>query len=339
MSSATDGNSELARDAALGDPDWTTLPEGARRFTIDAPSGALAAVCMGDPAGPRVVLVPGVTGSKEDFFLMLPLLARAGYFVVAYDQAGQYESAGAGPHSGAAPLTVGRPSAARAHTAARGGYDYHLFVDDLLAVLDGSAPSHVLGYSFAGTVAQLALVRRPELFASLALLSCPPRPGQGFRGIKRIGWISGLTGGRVGAALMEWGIRLNLVPVPPRRLAFVRSRFALTNRASVRDIIVLMKHAPDVRSRVRAIHVPKLIAVGEHDLWPLRLHREFAERIGARLAVYVSGHSPCETSPHQLSRDLLALYARSDAPASGGAHDGNTGANGTGASGAGSPTP
>jgi phosphosulfolactate phosphohydrolase-like enzyme len=42
-------------------------------------------------------------------------------------------------------------------------------------------------------------------------------------------------------------------------------------------------------------------------------HAAFAERIGAELAIYDTGHSPCETTPHQLTRDLLALYAKVDA--------------------------
>ncbi len=298
---APEAGLEAGLDAALPDLDWTVLPPGAVSSGFEAPSGTLAMVSLGDPEHPRVVLVPGVTGSKEDFSLMLPLLAGGGYFVQSYDQAGQYESSEAGPHRLVPP---------------RDRYDYDLFVGDLVAVLESSStPAHVLGYSFAGTVAQLAMVRRPELFASLTLLSCPPEPGQGFRGVKRIGWISGLTTGAIGAALMIWGIRRNFVPVPPGRLRFVRDRLEVTSHGSVRDIIRMMKRAPDLRDTIRAIDVPKLIAVGEHDLWPLRLHLAFADRIGAQVSVYVSGHSPCETSPHQLSRDLLELFSRSVAPA------------------------
>jgi len=290
------GGDEAARaDASIPDLDWTVLPEGTVSSTFEAPSGSLAMISLGDPAAPRVVLAPGVTGSKEDFILMLPGLAAAGYHVQAFDLAGQYESAAAGPQNLRPP---------REH------YDYELFVADLIAVLEsGQGPAHVLGYSFAGTVAQLAYVSRPELFASITMLSCPPEPGQGFRGVSRIGWASGLATGRVGAALMIWGLRRNVTRVPPGRQRFVEHRLRRTRREAVEDIIAMMKRAPDSLDALAAAAIPKLVAVGEHDLWPLGLHAAFAERIGAGLAIYPTGHSPCETTPNQLNRDLLELYA------------------------------
>ena len=284
-----------ALDEALPDLDWRRLPPGTERSGFDAPSGRLARIALGPVDGPRVVLIPGATGSKEDFVLMLPLFAAAGFRVESYDLAGQYESADAGPWNLHPP---------RSH------YDERLFLDDLLAFLDdGAGHAHVLGYSFAGTLAGLALLERPDRFASLTLLSAPPEPGQAFRGIKRIGPISGFTSPRQGAALMIWGIRNNLNNVPPGRLAFVRERFARTRRESVDDIIGLMMRTPDVRADILAAPVPKLVAVGEHDLWPRELHERFAREIGARFAVYHTGHSPCETAPHQLVRDMLSHFA------------------------------
>ncbi len=191
-------------------------------------------------------------------------------------------------------------------------YDYDLFVDDLIAVLEAGAPAHVLGYSFAGTVAMIALTRRPDLFRSLTLLATPPEPGNGFRGVRGLGPFTWMAGGRVGAALMTWGIRTNKNHVPPLRLDFVRMRFEHTSRRSMEDIIRLMKRAPDVRDAVAATPIPKLVAVGSHDLWPTALHAELAERIGARLVVFPTGHSPCETAPHQLTRDMLALFAEAE---------------------------
>ena len=286
------------RDRAIPDLDWRALPPGTENDVFAAPSGGLARVSLGRADRGRVVLMPGVTGSKEDFTLMLPLLADAGYRVEAFDLAGQYESAAAGPEN------LGRP---------RARYDYRLFLDDLYAVLEsGATPVHVLGYSFAGLVAQLALSERPELFGSLTLLSTPPATGQVFRGVKRIGRFSGLASPKQGAALLLWGIRNNLNGVPPRRLAFVRERFALTRRSSVDDIVGLMMATPDVTSAVRAVRIPKLVAVGAHDLWPSAQYAAHARRISARLALYATGHSPCETAPHQLVRDMLAVFAQTE---------------------------
>lgn len=290
---APDSDDALRRDAEIGDIDWTVPAPGQLDSVFDAPSGRLAVVSVGDPTRPRVVLVPGVTGSKEDFVLMLPELAAAGYFVQALDLAGQFESAAAGPPAGER-------------------YDYDLFVRDLVAFLESGGPAHLLGYSFAATLAQLVLVERPDLVRSLALLAPPPDPGNGFRGITWLGPFTRFASGRVGAALMVWGIVTNKNHVPPKRLEFVRARFELTSRRSVEDIIELMQHAPDLRDRVRAARVPKLVAVGTHDLWPTRRFARFAAEIGADLAVYDTGHSPCETTPYQLSRDLLEIYARVD---------------------------
>jgi pimeloyl-ACP methyl ester carboxylesterase len=286
------------RDRAIPDIDWRVFPTGTVRDVLDAPSGVLARVRLGPEEGARVLLLPGVTGSKEDFVLMFPLLADAGYRVESIDLAGQYESWQAGPWN----LDPPRPR-----------YDYRLFADDIIAALedapDGSGPVHVLGYSFAGLVAQQVLVERPELFASLTLLSTPPAAGQVFRGVKRIGRFSTGASPRTGAALMLWGIRNNLNRVPPRRIAFVRERFALTRRDSVNDIVGLMMTTPDVSREVAAVPIPKLVAVGEHDLWPAAEYAEYARAIGGELRLYPTGHSPCETTPHQLTRDMLAMFA------------------------------
>ncbi|MCQ2000907.1 alpha/beta fold hydrolase [Arthrobacter zhaoxinii] len=281
------------RDAELGEVDWFALPDGAVRSRFPAPSGPLAAVSMGDPGGPAVVLVPGAMGSKEDFSLMLPELASAGYFAFTFDLAGQYESAGAGPEH----LCPPRPR-----------YDYDLFTGDLAAVLSAYGPAHVVGYSFAGIVAQLTLLQRPDLFRSITLLGCPPRGGQSFRGVSRIGWASPLVGDRISADLIVWGVQRNFIHAPPGRMALVAHRFTLTRKESIRDMVGLMRHAPDLRTPLAAAGVPKFVAVGEHDVWPLRLHREFAADIGASFAAYGSGHSPSEESPYQFTRDLLRLF-------------------------------
>ncbi|WP_127472627.1 alpha/beta fold hydrolase [Microbacterium sulfonylureivorans] len=284
----------LAKDRAIADIDWRVFPEGTVHDMFAAPSGDLARVRLGDPDAPRVLLVSGVAGSKEDFVLLFPLFAAAGYRVESYDLAGHYGSVDAGPQNLDPP---------REH------YDYRLFLDDFIAILeDGAAPVHVLGYSFAGLLAELALVERPDLFASITLMAAPPATGQVFRGVKHIGPISDMPPHRA-AGLILWGIRYNLNRTPPLRIAFVRERMAVTQRPVIDDVVGLMMATPDFADEVAATGIPKLIAVGESDLWPTEQHAEYAERIGAHVAVYPTGHAPCETAPHQLVRDMLALFA------------------------------
>ncbi|MCP2637302.1 alpha/beta hydrolase [Microbacterium sp. HD4P20] len=288
----------LERDQAIPDLDWRVFPAGTERDVFAAPSGGLARVRLGDPDAPRVVLMPGVAGSKEDFVLLMPVLAAAGYRVESFDLAGHWESVDAGP--------------AHLHPP-RERYDYRLFVDDLVAILEDGMPAHVLGYSFAGLVTELALIERPELFRSLTLMSAPPATGQVFRGVKHIGPISDMSPHRA-AGLILWGIRYNLNRTPPGRIAFVRERLPVTQRACIDDVVGLMMAMPDVAEDVAAIDIPKLIAVGEQDLWPQAQHDAYAARIGARVATYPTGHAPCETAPHQLARDMLRLFAEARRP-------------------------
>lgn len=285
-------------DESLPDIDWVSLPPGTRRTSFAAPSGPLAVLESGAPSRDRVVLVPGVTGSKEDFWFLFPQLVAAGFFVQSFDMAGQYESWPAGPENLDPPRVT---------------YDYDLFVDDLVAFLEaGSTPAHLLGYSFAGVVAQLVAVRRPDLLSSLTLLSTPPVAGRAYRRIRRVGWLDSMADASTAAALMKLGIVLNVQHVGPGRLRFVRDRFALTRPSSHGQVMALMQSTPDLATALADAPFPLLVAVGVHDLWPLELHRRFAASLGATLAVYRTGHSPCETAPHQLSRDLLALYAKAE---------------------------
>lgn len=288
-----------ALDRRLPNVDWSTLPDGALRDDVRVASGTLARVGLGPTdAGRRVVLVPGATGSKEDFLRLMPLLAAAGHRVESFDLAGQYQSAGAGPEN----LT---PPGNR--------YTLSLFVDDLVAVLEqGDAPAHVLGYSFAGVVAAVAALRRPDLVATLTLLGMPPVSGRALRGMRVVGPLAGRASGRVAAAVLIQGIRWNLEGGTPALRRFIRARLRRTRLRSVSDIMTVMTDLPDLSARLRAAPQPILVAAGSHDLWPVRRHRDFAAACGARLAVYRAGHAPSESAPHQLAADMLRLFALTD---------------------------
>lgn len=275
--------------------DWLALPAGAHRDTVEVPSGRLARAWMGPADGPRVLLVPGVTGSKEDFTLMMPVLASAGYRVEAVDMAGQYESSAAGPE----------------HTRQGGGrYTLRLFADDLLALIGaGSAPVHLLGYSYAGTVAAQVAVDHPELVASLTLLSAPPVPGQSLRRFRILGPLTWILPGRVIGDALVWALHHNLGFSERARARLVRTRLRLTRTSSVGDVMSLMKHIPDLVAPLRACGVPVLVCAGSGDIWPLRLHRRYAMSCGARFRRFRSGHAVCETAPHQLAGTMLSLFA------------------------------
>ena len=225
--------------------------------------------------------------------IALPLLAAAGFRAEAYDLAGQFESWQAGPEQLVPP---------------RDHYDEDLFAGDLIAVISaGPTPVHLVGYSFAGIVVQDVAARRPDLVASITLLSTPPLAGQSLRGIKIVGALSNLVSARAAASVMLWGIRWNLNRAPRHRVGFVRSRLRLTRRASVDDAIGLMMHVPDRVAALSALSIPKLVVTGAHDLWPEALHRAFAARIGASVLFLAGGHSPSEHSPFELTRALVTL--------------------------------
>jgi pimeloyl-ACP methyl ester carboxylesterase len=284
----TTTDEDARRDLALADIDWHVFPAGTVRDTVHAPSGALARVRLGPAGAPRVVLVPGLVGSKEDFVRVFGLLADEGLRVESFDLAGHYESDGAGP--------------------LRERYDLAQYRDDLIAVLQTDpSPAHVVGYSFGGLLTQLVAVARPDLVRTLTLLASPPATGQVFRGVAHIGPLSDMDPHRA-AGLILWGIRYNLNREPTRRIEFVRERLARIPRGCVDDVMRIMMHTPDVTADLAALRHPKLVAVGRRDLWPLAQHRAYAHSIGARLTLYPGGHAPVETAPHRFSRDLVRLF-------------------------------
>ena len=123
----------------MSTPRTLTLPDGVEATRIETPVGTFAAhVARTDSPTAHVLLIPGWTGSKEDFTPLLPLLAAAGYDATAYDQRGQFESPG----------------------GADADYTLDGFAADALAVASACSdePPHLLGHSFGGLVAQQAVL-------------------------------------------------------------------------------------------------------------------------------------------------------------------------------------
>ncbi|WNM31973.1 alpha/beta hydrolase [Streptomyces sp. Li-HN-5-11] len=284
----------MSRD--VGDPTAAAvdLPEGVARITLRGRYGTLAALesVPGGAARGVAVLVPGFTGSKEDFLAVLPPLADAGYRVVAYDQVGQWESEG--PDD---------PDA----------YTLHAFVDDLLAVIrqvEPDNPVHVMGHSFGGVVARAGPAAAPERFRSLALLASRPGVDSDERAFRRRQMLDAvISGGRDGLwQLMNSAPAAD--PLGARHHEFRRRRLLATREANLIGILRVHDCAQDGTGALAGSGVPLLVAYGTEDLWPPRSHAEFADRIGARQVVYPgAGHCPNEECPQQLCTDLVAFWA------------------------------
>jgi pimeloyl-ACP methyl ester carboxylesterase len=273
--------------------DWAAMTPDVSRGWFAAPSGKLATAEWGPPDGVPVLALPGITGSKEDFALVGPILARAGYHVVSADLAGQYESHAAGPAPG-------------------GHFDLALHVADAEVLLAAHGPAHVIGYSFAGEVAQQLVHRHPDQVRSLTLISTPPMPGNALAKVRIIGLLAHAISPKMAAGLMRWGIMRNINRMPANRVAFVRRRFESTVLSSMTDAMAAMMRVPDVEAALRGSGVPVLVAVGHGDLWTAKQHRALAERINAQVHEYPTGHAPMETRPKELAADLSAFYATVD---------------------------
>ncbi|MFI5065577.1 MAG: alpha/beta fold hydrolase, partial [Streptosporangiales bacterium] len=134
----------------MSTPKTLQLPSGVQRRTIETSRGAFAALealpVNGVHERQPALLVPGYTGSKEDFLLILQALAAAGRQVVAIDMRGQFETPGGDD-----------PAAYRLDALAA---DVTMIADQLGPNPEGKG-IHLLGHSLGGLVAREALLAGP----------------------------------------------------------------------------------------------------------------------------------------------------------------------------------
>ena len=261
------------------------LPAGVEPAVLQTPRGSFAAhTIRTDGARGHVLLIPGWTGSKEDFTPLLPLLAEAGLDATAYDQRGQYETA-AGP---ADDLTLG-------------GY-----ADDALAIGEsiGASASHLVGHSFGGLVAQRAVVTTSSAWRSLSLLcSGPGALGDSpTRPLKRL--VSAI--GKV-PLLQLHELREQGVKRPAQITRFLAKRFTANDPRSLRAMTQLLIDAPDIIDEVRASGVPAWVGRGiNDDAWPHDVQAAMAQRLGTEIHIVPdSAHSPAVENPQALAEGWL----------------------------------
>ena len=264
-------------------PPFLDLPDGVRAARIRTERAEFAVLEAG-ATGPRVVFVPGWTGSKEDFVALLAPLAEAGYRAVAIDQKGQYETAG---------------------SAVETDYTLPALTEDLLALIDQiGRPVHLIGHSFGGVVARRVAIAEPESVASLTLLCSGPGPARADShallqaladAIPAIGLPAAWEAKR--AYERSQG---NVDP-PPEIERFMQTRFLANHPMSIRAMTLHLKTAEDVVDALASTGVPILVAFGaDDDGWPIDEQRAMADRLGAPVAVIEgAGHSPAAEQPEQ----------------------------------------
>lgn len=280
----------------MSTPKKLALHPSIRGATTDTDRGRFATwVCA--PAGsslPRgnVILVPGFTGSKEDFGELLPLLADTGWQVATYDQRGQFE------------------------TPAEPGDDLSLIglAADLVAVVGSlfgrDERIHLVGHSFGGLVASTAVVESSELWASLTLMCSGPGGFDGPKGQEALDGATLIESEGLEAAYQSRSRRaMDRGEQPPTAEIeqFLRTRFMANTQASLAAMARLLATAPDRTAELAASEVKVAVLRGElDDAWSHAVQDALAAALDtSAVVIRHAAHSPAVEAPEE-TRDALA---------------------------------
>jgi pimeloyl-ACP methyl ester carboxylesterase len=276
-------------------------PHGATRVEVRVDGTTLAALRAepANPAGAVAVLVPGYTGSKEDFAALLDPLRSAGLSVLAVDLPGQYESGGPNREDEYLPDPLGRTLAALVTDVACGGRHRVL----------------LLGHSYGGLVSRSAVLAGAPV-TGLTLLGSGPgalTSGQRRAVIDAIEPVLRAEGIEVVQRLLE---TRDGIAEPPELAALLRARFLGSATAGLLGMATGLRTEPDrvteLATALRTGGIPCLVAFGEFDdAWPVPVQREMARRLGAEIAMVPgAAHSPAIENPGALLDALLPIWRR-----------------------------
>ena len=301
----------------MSTPKTLQLPSGVQRRTIQTSRGAFAALEARPATGVEerqpALLVPGYTGSKEDFLLILQALASAGRQVVAIDMRGQFETPG---DDNPASYQLAELAADVTEVAGQ------------LTGPDGKG-LHLLGHSLGGLVARevmLGLARGDDspgtpaiTISSLTLMSSGPGALTGPRAVTLRGLLAELNGtGPDGlAAEVEriWNTRLEPEAVaggvPGEIVDFLRTRLLHSSPTGLRAMAEALLGCPD---RTRALAgldgLPFMVVYGENDdAWEPAAQEDMAARLSAqRVCIPAAAHSPAVEAPATTASTLTAFW-------------------------------
>lgn len=276
----------------MSTPTSVDLPAGVRRTEIRTGRGAFAALAAQPVHGvcerETALLVPGYTGSKEDFIAVLDLLAADGRRVFAIDMRGQYQT----PPGDYAPESLAADIAAVAHT---------------------TGARHLLGHSYGGLVARDAVLDGLAAdLISFTLMNSGPAALTGPRADELTSTLETL---RVSTLASIWDSMLEpqaiAAGVPAVIREFLRERTLATDHNGLLCMASNLLSAPDRTDELaKTAGLPMLVLYGEYDnTWSPALQEEMAHRLGAsRVCIPGAVHSPNVEAPATTASALISFW-------------------------------
>jgi pimeloyl-ACP methyl ester carboxylesterase len=279
-------------------PTSLTLGDGVRHTEIQTGRGSFAAlealplhgVCERETA----LLVPGYTGSKEDFLTVLDQLAKAGRRVLAIDMRGQYQTPGSKEPDGYSASALGA---------------------DLAAIVEETGTRHLLGHSYGGLVARDAVLDHLDAsdVASFTLMSSGPAALTGPHADELWAMLAALEDQDV-PTIWETSLEPQVVAAgePAEIVSFLKERMLGNDPAALDAMARHLLSAPDRIGELVDRHLSTLVIYGENDnAWAPIEQEQMARSLHAsRVCIPGAMHSPNVEAPTTTASALTKFWNR-----------------------------
>ncbi|MEU9988353.1 alpha/beta hydrolase [Streptomyces sp. NPDC048045] len=280
-------------------------PPGARAYSLRTARGEFAVVDApaADGVEPRGValLLPGFTGSKEDFNPLHVPLAERGYRTVAVDGRGQYETDGPERDESA--------------------YAQQELAQDVLAQAEAvGTPVHLLGHSLGGQISRAAVLIDHSPFLSLTLMASGPAQISVSQQ-QRVKLLRDALGVMTMAEVWDAMQAMEAMEAPEETATGgldgglddredLRRRWLGNRPAQLLATGRQLCSEPDRVAELAAVPLPFHVLSGAlDDTWPLALLDGMAERLAARRTVVEGAeHSPNTDQPLATAAAIAAFW-------------------------------